>query len=75
MVGRDGIEQIVVLSCCSCLLPRCLIDSNPWNPLSQPQSLAVEYAEAWAIDVQLLEYEAANRIYCLWVDNESKGQI
>jgi len=32
-------------------------------------------AEAWAIDVQLLEYEVANRIYCLWVDNESEGQI
>ena len=75
MVGRDDLEQIVGLTCCSRLLPRCLIDSTPWNQLSQPQSLAVEYAEVWAIDVQLLEYEAANRIFCLWVDNESKGQI
>jgi len=32
-------------------------------------------AEAWAIDVQPLEYEVVNRIYCLWVDNESEGQI
>ena len=75
MVGRDELEQIVVLSCFSRLLPGCLIDFNPWKQLSQLQSLAVECAEAWAIDVQLIEYEAANRIHCLWVDNESKGQI
>jgi len=75
MVGRDDLEQIVVLACCSRLLPSCLIDSNPWTSYSNLKALPSSMAEAWAIDVQLLEYEVANRIYCLWVDNESEGQI